>query len=362
MIGALYFNLLSFLIIYFSKSINRLMGLFFSVFCIFIFLAIRYDYGNDYFSYLDQFYEIQRYSSFSISNFIIKGNEIGWVYLNYFFGPLGFFAMQIFLAAFSCFVLYRFIKNYVSPKYYWFAIFIYIFQPYHMLVLSSAMRQAVVVSLFLLAIDFLIKKQSIHYIVVVLLGSLFHSTAYFLLPLVFLSYFSIQLKFKYIVIIVVLFIGSFFFIGEIFSQGQQFISLYFEKEYSGHINQSVEKSTIGLGFILNFIIYIILFYCTQHQNYLGKVIFLNIVVISFLIIPLTFSFPLISRLNFYFTPLLMVAYPIAFENIQKRTIRIGFIILISISTLYEFFSFFYSETWINHFFEYKTIFSAPNFL
>lgn len=361
MIWAFFFSIIAVLLAKIAGFKGYRFFLSFSIILIFCFLALRYDYGNDYKAYLDLFYEIQGYSSFSISNFIIKGNEIGWVYLNFLFEPLGFFVMQIFLAGFSCFILYRFIIKYVSPEYYWFSIFIYTFQPYHMLVLSSAMRQAVVVSLFLLAIDFLIEKKIFRYIGVILIGTLFHSTAYLLLPLVLLSYLSVQLRIKYILIVVFLFIGSFLFLGEIFSQGQQFISLYFEKEYSGHINQSFEESKIGLGFILNFIIYITLFYYTQNQNYLGKVIILNIVVISFLIIPLTFSFPLISRLNFYFTPLLMTAFPLAFENIIDNKIRIIFMSMISISTLYQFFSFFYSETWKTHFFEYQTIFSAPIF-
>jgi hypothetical protein len=361
MIGALIFNLISLFFAWNYKAFKIDDGLKLSIFILFIFLSIRYEYGNDYNNYLKLFYEINSYSNFSFSKFIIKGNEFGWVYLNYLFEPFGFFAMQLFLAAFSCFILYRFIKKYVSPKYYWWAIFIYTFQPYHMLVQSSAMRQSVAISLFLLAIEFLIEKKIFHYVVIILFGTLFHSTAYFLLPLVLLSYFNIQLKFKYIILIVFLFFGVIMFADEIFNQVQQFISLYFKKEYSGHINEDVEEVTFGIGFILNFILYIILFYYAQHQNSVWKIIILNIVIISFLIIPLTFSLPLISRLNFYFTPLLMVAYPLAFENIKKKTIRIVFMVLIALSTIYQFFYFFNSETWMKKFYEYKTIFSAPTF-
>lgn len=362
MLGAVLFNIIAILFAWVESAYHFKKGLFFSVLVIFLFLSLRFDFGNDYDDYLNIFNEINSYSNFSLTNFSIKGNEIGWVYLNYLFEPLGFFALQIFLAGFSCFVLYKFIKKFVAPKYYWWAIFIYTCQPYHMLVLSSAMRQAVVVSLFLLAINFLIDKKPFHYIGIILIGTLFHSTAYFLFPIVILSYIKIQLKFNYIFLIVFLFFGLYMFTGEIFNQVQHFISLYFEKEYSGHIQQEVKEVTVGIGFILNFIIYIILFYYTQHQNPTWKIIILNIVIISFLIIPLSFSLPLITRLNFYFTPLLMVAYPLAFENIKKNTTRIGFIVLIALSTIYQFFYFFNSETWVEKFYEYKTIFSAPTFL
>jgi hypothetical protein len=362
MFGALFFNLIAVLLarIALLKDYQQ-QALRLSLICIFCFLALRYDYGNDYISYLELFYEINNYSIFTLSNFVIKGNEIGWVYLNYLFDTFGFFAMQIFLAGLSCIILYRFIKKYVAPKYYWWAIFIYTFQPYHMIVQSSAMRQAVVISLFLLAIDFLIEKKPFHYIGIILFGTLFHTTAYFLLPLIILSYFKIQMNFKYVIITVLLFFGFFIVTDQIFDQVQQFISMYFEKEYSGHMQQDVKVATVGIGFILNFSIYIILFYYTQHQNSNWKIMILNIVIISFLIIPLTFSLPLISRINLYFTPLLMSAYPLAFENIKNKTIRIGFMVLIALSTIYQFFYFFRSETWIEKFYEYKTIFSAPIF-
>ena len=361
MIGVIFFNIISLLFAWAKNELKLDRGLVLSICTIFIFLSLRYDYGNDYLGYLNGFREINGYSNFSLTNLSFKGNEIGWVYLNYIFKPFGFFAMQIFLAGFSCLVLYRFIKKYVAPKYYWVALFIYIFQPYHMLVQSSAMRQAVVISLFLFAIDFLIEKKPFYFVSVILFGTLFHSTAYFLLPLVFLSFFKIQIKFNYIIIIVFLFFSLLIFNGEIFNSVQQFISLYFEKEYSGYVEEIAEGVPIGIGFMLNFIISIVMFYYTQHQNSTWKIIIVNIIIISFLIIPLTFSLPLLTRINFYFTPLLMAAYPLALENIKEKRIRNGFMTLIILLTLYQFFYFFNSETWVKKFYEYKTIFSAPAF-
>jgi hypothetical protein len=57
----------------------------------------------------------------------------------------------------------------------------------------------------------------------------------------------------------------------------------------------------------------------------------------------------------------MAAYPLAFENIKKKTVRVGFMVLIALSTIYQFFYFFNSETWVEKFYEYKTIFSSPTF-
>jgi transmembrane protein EpsG len=358
MIGALCFNLIAVILAKLAETTEYKNGLIFSILFIFLFLALRYDYGNDYFAYLDIFNEINSYSNVSLSNFSFKGNEVGWVYFNYFFGPFGFFTMQIVLAGFSCIVLYRFIKKYVLPKYYWWAIFIHTFQPYHMLVQSSAMRQAVVISLFLLSIDFLIKKKPIHYIAIILFGSLFHSTAYFLLPLVFLPYFNFKLNLNYIVFII-LFVGLFFFINQITNQIQQFISLYFENEYSVYIQQDLKEYGVGIGFFLNVIIYMFLFYYLQYEKLTSELIIRNVVVISFLLIPISFSNLFISRLNFYFTPLLMVAFPLAFENIKNKFVRNGYMLFVAFFTLYQFFYFFVTDTWVEKFYQYKTIFSAP---
>jgi len=361
MIGALIFNLISLFFAWTTSFFKSHVGLKLSIFTLFIFLSIRYDYGNDYQNYLDIFHEINNYSSFSLTDLKIKGNEIGWVYINYLFDPFGFFAMQIFLAGFSCFILYRFLKKYLSPKYYWWAIFIYTFQPYHMLVQSSAMRQAVAISFFLIAIDFLVEKKPIYFFTAILIASLFHSTAYFLLPLFILSYVRIQLNFKNIFLIVFLFLAIILFPDKIFTQAETFVSFYFEEEYKGYINQKVKGVKAGYGFIINFLIYIILFYFTQNQKETWKAIVLNVVIFSFLILPLTFNIFLVDRLNFYFNPILMIAFPLAFENIKEKLYRSGYMALIAFFTIYQFFYFFYSETWTVKFFEYKTIFSAPTF-
>jgi len=358
MIGSLFFNIIALLFALKGSLTKNSQGLVYSVICIFIFLAIRFDFGNDYMAYFERFYEINLNSTFLLTNFTVKGNEVGWIFLNYLFKPLGFFWMQIFLAGFSCFILYRFIKKYVPQKYYWLAIFIYIFQPYHMLVLSSAMRQAVAVSLFLLATDYLIQKKPIRYILIILFGTLFHTTALFLLPLVFLSFVKIKPKGIYIFLISVIPFSLIYFTDSIFQLTSQFILLYFEDVYSNHLKLDISSVKVGLGFTLNTIIYIILFYNLKNTKVPWQVLIFNIIVLSFLFVPLSLSIPLVSRINFYFTPFLMIGYPLALKNMKKQSYKLIFVALIMISTIYQYFNFFYSPVWTEKFYEYKTIFSA----
>ena len=357
MIGSLFFNIIALLFALKGSLTKHSRGLLYSVISVFVFLAIRYDFGNDYLHYLERFHEINQYNSFSLDMFLIKGNEFGWVYLNHIFKPFGFFGMQIFLAGFSCYILYRFIEKYVHQKHYWFAMFIYIFQPYNMLVLSSAMRQAVVVSLFLLATDYLIQKKPFLYISIILFGSLFHTTALFLLPLVFLSYVKIKPKMIYIFLISVIPFFLIYFANNISSQASQLVFLYFKSEYSNHLNIDISTSKVGIGYALNTIIYIIYFYNLKNTKVTWQVLVFNLIVLSFLFIPLSLSIPLISRVNFYFTPFLMVGYPLALENMKKQSHKFMFIALIIFSTIYQYFYFFNSPTWTEKFYEYKTIFS-----
>ena len=57
-------------------------GLKSSLFIIFIFLALRYDFGNDYMGYFEYFKDIN--SNENLNLITVKGTEIGWVYLNRF--------------------------------------------------------------------------------------------------------------------------------------------------------------------------------------------------------------------------------------------------------------------------------------
>ena len=149
----------------------------------------------------------------------------------------------------------------------------------------------------------------------------------------------------------------YFFEEYIFKLSTEFIYLYFDEAYSAHLNIDLSNVSIGLGFLLNFFLYIILFYELRKINVQWKILIFNIVALSFLLVTLSLSIPLISRINFYFTPLLMIAYPLAFENMKVKLTKHIFIFFIMISTIYQYFYFFNSSTWIEKFYNYKTIFS-----
>jgi len=344
-----------------SRKLCR-YGLGISVFIIFVFLALRFDFGNDYPAYLQNFLNINRYHLINVDSFNIKGNEIAWFYLNRFFKPFGFFSLIIVLAAFNCYVLYRFIKKYVPQRYYWFAIFLYTFQTSQMLILSSAMRQAVAVSFFLIAIDFIVKKKIIHYFVTIFIASLFHTSSIILLPLILLSYLNWNLKLRHIVLVLTLFVLPLFLLDKTANNLNIFTNQYFNT-YSYYLDNSdgISISDIGIGFVINVSFYVVILYYSQFEFDKTNKLFFKIAVISLLIIPLGFTIQLIGRLNFYFLPSLMVVFPLVFLKMRNRSrnILIGSIIVF---TLYNFYLFFNRGVYAEHFKDYKTILTSLNWM
>ncbi len=151
-------NIIVVLFAYLARYRRTKFGLKVSFFLIFLFLALRYDYGNDYPGYLKHFLVINQYAWIDYFGKSLQF-EPGWTFLCRLFEPLGFFAMTAVLALFNCVVYYRFIKKYVPPAYYWFAVFLYVFTPGFMLIHSSAMRQSVAITLFIFSIDYLYKSN-----------------------------------------------------------------------------------------------------------------------------------------------------------------------------------------------------------
>lgn len=362
MIATLIINIFSVFFAWLESSKLSKSGLKISVFIIFLFLALRYDFGNDYTGYLQNFLNINKFDNVNIDSFNIKGNEIAWFYLNRFFKPLGFFSLVIVLSAFNCYVLYRFIRKYVPHKYYWFAIFLYTFQTSQMLILSSAMRQSVAVSFFLISIDFIVKRKIFHYLVTIFIASLFHTSAVILFPLILLSYLNWNLKFRHIILVLILFTLPLLLLDKAASSINLFVNQYFNT-YSYYLDNTGGGaiSDIGIGFFINILFYIVILFYSQFEIDQTNILFFKIVIISMLIIPLGFSIQLIGRLNFYFLPSLMVVFPLVFSNMRKRY-RYAFSGVIIFFTLYNFYMFFNEGVYAEHFRIYYTILSSLNWM
>jgi transmembrane protein EpsG len=350
MITVIIFNLFVVYFAYIAKVTKNNKWLKLSFVLIFLFLALRYDYGNDYMGYLDGFYKV-KYIDLS------SRYELGWQILCLLFKPLGFFAMITFLAAINCIIYYGFIKKYVPVKYYWLAVFIYLYNPTFLLVPSSAMRQSIAIGFFLFSLDYLYKKDAVRYVLSVIIAAMFHTSALILLPL----YMIYVIDWKITKIKAIILFTSFLFMimfAKIFESFiQNIIGSYFYK-YEVYQYQGGTELQSGLGLIYVIVIFIIILFYSRFQTDKSEYLF-KIAVVSYFILPLAFLINLIGRISMYTQPVMIAVVPLILISIKDKVIRRVFLSTYLFMILYSFYIFFNSETWSYAFAEYKTIFAAP---
>lgn len=357
MVSTLIMGFLSVLFAYLGKYENIKWGLKGSFILIFSFLSMRYNYGNDYGTYLNDFSVIK---DSSILDFYISKNmriELGWIVLCKLFSPLGFFALVAFLALFNCIVYYRFISKYVPSQYYWVAVFIYIFSPYIMLVQLSAMRQCIAILFFIISIDFIIKRKLILYFLAIIIASFFHTSALVLLPFYFLGLIKWEVTRPIIVILALIHLILILSSNLLRESTAHFITSYFNQYGAYLLNTSAR---LGLMVPFTFFMLIIILSIIRFQNIELRILFM-ILIISFLLLPVNIIFPMTGRITFYFQVSALIVYPLALSSLRDPKIRFSFLVIIVIFTCYMFFTFFQSETWQDYYGNYQTILRADKF-
>lgn len=336
-------------------------GLKASLFVIFVFLAIRYDFGNDYQPYYELFEEIV---SFNNLGALIRDTSVysenGWKVLCWLFKPFGFFALIAFISGINIFLLGRFIKKYIPTKYYWFAIFLYFFTPGMMLIMSTAFRQTLATMLFIFAIDYLIEKKPIKYLFVVLVASTIHVSALILIVLVVLCF----AKRDYSKIVSVVFLAIFVAMLVIPSSFINYFEYVIESanllnKYSTKLSDTGFDTKYGWGFILQMLIYFVLI---QKMALSNKKILLESKIFYLFLISLLLSYSnlivhLSSRLSIYLFGAAIFIHVYSSKKIINYKARVAFIAIICINTFYQYFSFYQDPLW-EKFKSYNTIFSV----
>ena len=210
---------------------------------LFVFLAIRYEWGNDYRQYIDKFTVYNSIDEFNYSDPNERW-EVGWIFLYRIFKPFGFFSLVIVLTAFEISVYYWFIKKYIPKEWYWFAVFIYVFNPNFMLTQSSMMRQTLAMCIVLLSIPYIYKKKVIIAALFILFASLFHSSAKILLPIVFLGFVNWRMGKKGVIIGVVLFFAILLFKNIVTSIIENTLSVTGLGKYTYYLEEGKEKECV----------------------------------------------------------------------------------------------------------------------
>lgn len=331
-------------------------GLLVSFIIIFIYLAIRVDFGNDYAMY-EQFYnELDKsYVTFYDLTDYDEHFEYLWRVLNKLFSYLGlnFFSLIATISLLNVIVFYKLIKEYVPIEYYWLAVFIFAFTPDFMLIHLSAIRQLLAILIMLVSLKFLQKKQYYRFIIAVIIAYFFHSSSLVLLLLIPLSMLKLKTNNMMIIIISALYF-SLFFLANQFSSFISTITSSYADRYDLYKDETGEVNS-GLGFLLSFIYLIFTLAVYKYANDKQKLI-LKIAIFSILLSCMGIKVMMIYRVNMYFTPTLILTFPIVVSLIRDFFVKRIFVTVLVLVTLYFYLNFFKSDIYGEYYIEYKTIF------
>lgn len=327
---------------------------------IFVFLAIRYNFGNDYEGYRENFDYFNSYRNFDIHDDTVHA-EYGWIYLCRLFSPLGFFGMVIFLTAFECWVYYRLIKKYVERKWQWFAIFIFVFTPSLMLIHASMMRQALATALFVFGFQYIVNRKIIPYVILIYLATTVHASAIILYPVFLLGYIRDIRFYKYSAgLIIIVYVYLLYTSAGLLEYVHAITEFTDMGKYLETYNARTDNVSWGVGAVLTFYIFSYILFTISLYSKEIRLLFL-LLVIGFFTTPFAIMLPMVGRLSYYFLIISIVCYPTivstSFVSKYANLCRYLASFTIILLTLYSYITFFQNEVWQDAYSTYYTIFS-----
>ena len=182
-------SLLALLLTYLDTRGMVKNGMFLGFVLITFLQVVHYDYGNDYMSYYNKYFEITQYD-FNLQNILDKElyREPGWAILNYCFKPFGdygFFMLVAVISTFQGIVIYKSIKKYVPNSQWPYAVFIYLFSTSLYLMEFTMLRQMLVMIIFIALWPLIERRKFVIPLIILYLCSFIHASSIILLPFTF---------------------------------------------------------------------------------------------------------------------------------------------------------------------------------
>lgn len=316
---------------------------------VFFYLAFRYNYGIDFKSYEFIFNQVKL-------NTNLGNIEEGWIFINA-LSPT-FSVLIGVLALFYSYTFYRFIKNYVSPNYWWFAILILLLNFSYMITHASAMRQTVAILIFINSIKYILEQKIFKYFLCCLLAFLFHKSAIILIPAYFMQFFntkSSRIVWLISLIAYLLLALDQSLVLEIYN--------FFASDNSGLNLDAYSHYVTGddiVGFRFNNIIYLLLFIIVAWGDKKQSLEFRKLgrlFLLALYCMALSNSVEMVARISYYFFPLSIVLYPSFLKNAFGYSIvKYTFIAIVISVFLVRFYSMMLNPYWYNSLINYYSIF------
>lgn len=308
---------------------------------LFIFLALRYDYGNDYMSYYNIHTAINAgLSTWGAGDAIFR--NLNLLIPNFY----------LFIAVTSMFYIISIcylIKKNLQVKQYWFAVLLLLINPYLFLVHLSSLKQTLAICFFIFAVNFAVKRKLIMYILFILFAIGMHPSAIILLPLYFLlterAFNKKWILMTYAILVVLL-------VTPLFNIITYKILEYLPRHYyTVYIQQGLQNS-IRSTLISSFFFFLIIFNINKLKG--KEIVYGKLSLIASAISLLAIKLSMITRIGMYFDIFLIITIPQVFEKIEKRINRqLLFFIMIFIYIL-RYYSFFTNPLWESYV-NYRTI-------
>lgn len=361
-----FFSLIALLLTILDSRQTLKNGMKYAFFIVTIISAIRYNYGNDYMSYQDNFTLIGKYSISDIiflqekMQFIDSAfKDIGAAILYRICKPIGFIGFIALITIFQGCVYYQFINENVPRKYYWLAVFIYLFDFNNYVLQMSMIRQALVIALFVWSWHFIRQGKYLVPILITLVSFTIHKSSIVLAPFVFLS--MLSYKNGKVLTIVTLGLTGFFWLaaGTIGDMVGNVMDLELFQLYN---DSYAMEETGGIGMarlLLAFVPYLlVLVYFMKPQTKNGPRFLVFLSVVGTIILPFSFVIAMMSRLTYYFNIFMVAAIPITLTSVRRPILRLVPAGIFMLLTLYQYFDLFLHSVYTKSYATFDSIFSA----
>lgn len=314
----------------------------FSFAVLFLFLALRFDYGNDYMGYFDI------HSALSAGLPAWGQSDILFKNLNVLIP--NFYIFIAVISLFYIFTIHFLISKNLNVRSYWFAILILLINPYLFLVHSSSIRQTLAICFFVFAVHFATQKKIAWYFVFVLLATGMHTSAIILLPL----YFILNEKKITQKQIIIIFISIAILIATpAFDLLANKILEYMPSHYRIYYDQGLENS-LRATLLSSFFFFFLIFNLKLLKG--KEIIYGKLALIASIVSLLAFKVSMINRVGMYFDIFMIISIPTIFGKMERGlNKKVIFIIMLAIFIL-RYYSFFANPMW-ESFLNYTTIFN-----
>lgn len=331
-------------------------------FFLWLFAALRYMYGNDYYSYFRVFIYIHNGGSSPFDG------EILFTFLNQICPS--FYLLIALTSATFLFVVYQLLSKNLPQAYIYLGMFIFLINPYLFLMNLSALRQNLALLIFVAAVHFSSKRQFIPYALLIFIASMFHQSAWILLPVYFVAHDRPMRKYESVCVAVIVIVLLFW--PGLRTLVNNFIALFDNKNYTNYATQELSNSLRATLLTGVTFIYVL---CNLHKLEGTSVKYGKLCLISTGLGVLAYQLSMFTRIQMYFELFSIIAIPQIFLAVQSQgPVKVDgrrplksfwdcvnkYVLpfLIVVIYLLRYYSFFTNPMW-EPFFHYQTFLKLP---